>query len=100
MRLGHSSEEAEDGAAAIENMKAESSFDLIVLDVNMPKMNGLEVLEKRKELGLQEKAIVFMLTTDSSPEFKEKAKELSVKAWITKPYHKESLLKVIKKVCD
>jgi two-component system chemotaxis response regulator CheY len=89
---------AEDGLVAIKRLQENPDVQLCILDVNMPEASGLEVLEKMREENLCPKALVFMLTTDSSPVLKEKGKSLGVKAWITKPYQKESLLNVIEKL--
>jgi two-component system chemotaxis response regulator CheY len=95
---GHDVTQAEDGQQAYERMQGGENFELMIFDINMPGMSGLDALEKRKKKSLQNDAIVFLLTTDSTPELKIRAKELGVKAWITKPYQKESLLSVIRKV--
>ena len=95
---GHEVISAENGLVAIKALQSNSDIDLCILDVNMPEASGLEVLEKMKKENLCPQALVFMLTTDSSPELKEKGKLLGVKAWITKPYQKDSLLSVIEKL--
>ncbi len=95
---GHDVIEAEDGSEAFEKLEEETRFDLIIFDINMPGLSGIEVLRRRKEKSLQQGALVFLLTTDSTAELKIEAKELGVTAWITKPYQKDSLLAVIEKV--
>jgi two-component system chemotaxis response regulator CheY len=61
-------------------------------------MNGLEMVEKiRKQQEFRFIPIV-MLTTESKPELKEKAKELGVKAWFLKPFNKEKFLLVLDKL--
>lgn len=90
--------EAEDGQIAIEKITAEQDLSLVILDVNMPRASGMEVLEAIKDLPHRDNFLVLMLTTDSSPELKAKGKELGVKAWITKPYNKASLTMAVKKV--
>lgn len=95
---GHNILEACDGEEAIEQLRTTTKLALVILDINMPGANGIEVLQKRREENLQPEAVIFMLTTDSTPELKEAAKKLSVKAWITKPYQKEALLNVVTKV--
>lgn len=94
----HEVVQAENGALALKGLREESGIQLVILDVNMPEMNGLEVVRQMREEELHPNALVFMLTTDSSPELKSEAKTLSVKAWITKPYQKDSLLSVIERL--
>lgn len=95
---GHEVIEAEHGLVAIDKLKSESGIQLVILDVNMPEANGIDVLKTMRQDDLHPSAMVFMLTTDSSAELKSLAKELSVKAWITKPYQKEALLAVIERL--
>lgn len=91
---GYEVVQAEDGQDAIDKIKGTDGINLVILDVNMPKASGIEVLETVQPLS----SIVFMLTTDSSADLKEKGKALGVKAWITKPYNKDNLMMALKKV--
>ncbi len=95
---GYQVDEARDGLEAIEKISSGKTYNLIILDVNMPGASGIEVLEQTKTKNLLEKSLVFMLTTDASIELKTKGKALGVRAWITKPYKKEILAQAIKKV--
>lgn len=95
---GYQVDEARDGLEAIEKISSGKSYNLIILDVNMPGANGIEVLEQTKSKNFLEKSLIFMLTTDASVEMKAKGKALGVRAWITKPYKKEILTQAIKKV--
>lgn len=90
--------EAENGLVAIQKLKSEENIQLVILDVNMPEANGIDVLKTMRSENLHPDALVFMLTTDSSSSLKTIAKELSVKAWITKPYQKEALMTVIQRL--
>lgn len=80
-----------------ESLKAEDvcradSFDIIVSDVNMPGLNGIEMIENLKEKDLIGEAFVLMLTTESNQALKTRAKGLGVKAWIIKPFAPNSLV--------
>jgi CheY-like chemotaxis protein len=96
--FGYQVDQARDGLEAIQKITSGNPHSLIIMDINMPGANGLEVLEKCQEQILKAKSVIFMLTTDSSIELKTKGKELGVRAWITKPYNKDSLQMAIKKV--
>ena len=97
IEAGYETVLANDGQAGLDAL-ALGGIDLIFSDVNMPIMNGLEMVEKiRKQQEFRFIPIV-MLTTESKPELKEKAKELGVKAWFLKPFNKEKFLLVLDKL--
>ena len=95
---GYAVHQASDGQEAIEMMRRLEQISLIILDVNMPGADGLEVLETSQKEDLLKDKVVFMLTANSSAELKERGKKLGVRAWITKPYKKETLIMAIEKV--
>jgi CheY-like chemotaxis protein len=77
-----------DGFEAIQSLMGEGVLpDLIFLDINMPKMNGWEFLEKYKQLGFgNQNPVVSMLTTSENPADLKRAEEIKeVKAFIVKP---------------
>jgi CheY-like chemotaxis protein len=82
---------ARNGEDAIEALKDQSSDifngkpDLMLVDLNMPKMNGFEFLSKIKENNDWKDIKVFMLTTSEEREDKIKAAELGFSGFITKP---------------
>lgn len=95
---GHIVIEAENGVAGLAQLEANrDSVALIMSDVNMPEMDGLTMCHKIKERGLS-KAPIIMLTTEASVDLKAKAKELGVRAWVTKPYVAAKLLAGIEKI--
>ncbi len=87
---------AEDGLAALELM-AKEQFDAIVLDINMPRMNGLEFLEKVKADDVYAPIPVIMLTTEGQEEDQDKAMDLGATAYIVKPFKPTLLLRIIDK---
>lgn len=92
---GYTVIEAVDGEDGLKKA-TEGNIDLIISDLNMPKMDGLTMCSHLRAQGSD--AIVFMLTTQSNPEFKAQATRLAVKAWIVKPPNMAILLKGIAKV--
>ena len=91
--LGYEVSEAENGREALD--MAAPDFDLFIVDVHMPEMDGFEFVEGLKQAGdLANKPVVF-LTTESSEEKKARGKELGVNGWIVKPFEPEALTKVV-----
>jgi two-component system chemotaxis response regulator CheY len=89
---------AVDGKDGLVKLKADPHIKLVVCDVNMPNMDGLTMVEKiRGELGNKTVNLI-MLTTESSPNMKERGKAAGVKGWIVKPFKGASVLETFKKL--
>lgn len=84
--------EAEDGKDGIDKLKANADIALIISDVNMPNMNGLEMIEAIKSEGTFSHINVIMLTTEGTPELIERAKAAGAKGWLVKPFKPEQLV--------
>ncbi len=94
---GHNVIEASDGAEGLEKAKS-SRMDLVITDLNMPVMNGLDLIRAlRKVPSLTGLPIVF-LTTESNDTIKQEAKSAGATGWITKPFKPEQLLAVVGKL--
>ncbi len=76
------------------------SFDLIVIDINMPDINGLELLNFLKNNDQYKDIPVLIVSTESSEEDKEKGMNLGAYAYITKPFKTEMLQDIVKKALD
>jgi len=89
--------EAGDGAEALAKVKAER-FDLIITDLNMPRMNGLEFTrEARRVLGAR-KTPILILTTESELAKKTEARAAGATGWIVKPFQQAQLIAVVNRV--
>ena len=97
-QAGHTVMEAYDGVNGLEIIQANKDTNLILCDVNMPRMDGLTMCEKVREIPELLKTPIFMLTTESNPEMKTRGKAAGVIAWITKPYVAAKLLVAIDKI--
>lgn len=92
-----------DGNQALEEIMAQQEKgvlpDLILLDVNMPVLNGFEFLKKYNELDFQNKdmPLIVILTTSLNEGDKDKAKKLNVKDYMSKPLTKENMLGLLMK---
>lgn len=78
---------ANNGVEALSLLKKENWFvpDYIFLDVNMPKMNGIECLRNLKELSQLNGSKIFMYSTTSEASVLEKSKKLGAEDFIVKP---------------
>lgn len=89
--------EAEDGVDAL-NKLSNQPVDMVVTDLNMPNMDGLELIKKVRAEGEYRFTPIVMLTTESSEEKKKAGREAGASGWIVKPFKPEQLLKVVKMV--
>jgi two-component system, chemotaxis family, chemotaxis protein CheY len=84
-----------DGLEALAKLEANPAVKLIVLDIHMPNMNGLECLEVLRARGSTVPVIV--LTAEADPEVVRRAKALGAKGWLKKPLKAEFLLPMVTK---
>jgi two-component system chemotaxis response regulator CheY len=94
---GHTVIEAGDGAQGLEKAKA-SKLDLVITDLNMPVMNGLELIRALRVLPAFLGLPIVFLTTESNEAVKLEAKKAGATAWITKPFKPDQLLSVVSKL--
>ncbi|MBK7000743.1 MAG: response regulator [Rhodoferax sp.] len=94
---GYSVVEACDGQDALKKANG-TKYHLIISDVNMPNMDGLEFLAAVKQLAAYRFTPVIMLTTESSTDKKQMGREGGAKAWIVKPFQPEQLLAAVAKL--
>jgi two-component system chemotaxis response regulator CheY len=71
---------------------------MLITDLNMPNMDGLELIKKIHEDKKHRFTPIVMLTTESSEEKKRAGREAGASGWIVKPFKPEQLLKVVKMV--
>ena len=88
---------AGNGLEALELM-AKERFDAVILDINMPQMNGLEFLQKIRADNTFASIPVVMLTTEGQDEDKDKAISLGATAYIVKPFKPTQLLSLLEKI--
>lgn len=96
---GHQVVETADGNEAVEAAKGKH-FDLVISDVNMPGMNGIELVRHLRTMPDYKFVPVLMLTTESAQDIKQRGREAGATGWIVKPFSPEVLLATLKKVLD
>ncbi len=74
------------------------NFDLLISDVNMPEMNGLDLARAIKSDERYKTKPIIILTTESSEQMKMTGKEIGVTGWMVKPFSDEKLVKSLKMV--
>ena len=89
---GHRVIEAENGALGLQKAK-DYPIDMAIVDVNMPVMNGLEMLANLRNIPGKESIPVFVLTTESSKDLVSRGKQHGATAWIVKPFKPDVLAK-------
>lgn len=97
MTEGYQVSEGVDGADGLNKARA-AKFDLIITDLNMPNMNGLEMIRALRSGGIQPGTPIIFLSTESDPEIKGQAKAAGATGWLNKPFSADQLVTVVKKV--
>lgn len=89
--------QAEDGQDALDKLNGFKP-DLVITDLNMPRMNGIELTRSLRNHPDHRFVPIIFLTTESQVQKKQSAKEAGATGWIVKPFKPEQLLQVVRKV--
>jgi two-component system chemotaxis response regulator CheY len=89
--------EAADGSDALVKAKA-NGVHMVVTDLNMPNMNGIELIKALRSEPNYRFTPIVMLTTESQDSKKQEGKAAGATGWIVKPFKPDQLLAVVKKV--
>lgn len=94
---GFSVDLAEDGQDALDQLQ-HARPDLMITDINMPRMDGFGLIEgartRENLLGMP----ILVLTTESAPELKQRARNAGATGWIVKPFDEAKLVTAIRRV--
>lgn len=85
---------AGDGVEGLAALAAQK-VDLVVCDLNMPNMNGIEMIRKLRDDRAHDGLPVVMLTTEAQKEKMKEAKEAGATGWIVKPFDEAKLVSVV-----
>src|SRR5262245_35473856 len=83
---GYETIEAGDGAEGLQRLSEHAGIAMVLCDVNMPRMNGLEMLDQMKRNGRLAGVTFLLLTSEAQPALIERARKAGAKAWIVKPF--------------
>jgi two-component system chemotaxis response regulator CheY len=94
---GYNVIEASDGEDALKKLDS-SSVNLVISDVNMPNMGGIELLKAIKSRPDTKFTPVIMLTTESEASIKDQGREAGAKAWMVKPFQPAQMVDAVSKL--
>jgi two-component system chemotaxis response regulator CheY len=93
---GHQVTTAEDGREAM-NFARENSVDLVISDLNMPNMSGMNLVASLRRLEHYAHTPILIMTTEADDYKKKKAKASGATGWIQKPVTQERLVAAVTK---
>jgi two-component system chemotaxis response regulator CheY len=88
--------DGEDGLAVLDAHSAD--VDVIITDINMPKLDGFGFIEAVRVDDDYRAIPILVLTTESDPSKKQRAREAGATGWIVKPFNPEKLVEAIRRV--
>ncbi len=97
-KAGYDVETAESAEVALDKLDTGYVPDLIITDLNMPGMNGFELITAIKKMTAFRFKPILMLTTESQKEMRMQAKSVGANGWLVKPVQAPQFLAVLKKV--
>lgn len=95
---GHQVLEADDGKSGVESLLENQGVKLVVTDINMPVMNGIEFIEKVRNLSDYKFIKIIVLTNPLEEENRKNARKAGASAWMDKPFKPKDLLNIIRKI--
>ena len=91
-KVGYRVEQARDGQEAWEKMRSGLPCDLVFCDIEMPRMDGLELLSRMQKDSILKQVPIAMLTSRGADRHRQMAVDLGASGYFTKPYLEEALL--------
>lgn len=93
---GYEVSEAGDGVEALE-LAQSRSFDLVVTDHNMPRMDGVTLVQSLRQLPSYDGVALIVLSTEVDPALKQKGREAGATGWMAKPFDPQRMLDIVAK---
>ena len=97
--MGFIVDEASDGREALMYFNG-SRIDMVITDYNMPNMNGAELVQYVRQKERYKYIPIFVLSTETSANKQQKAKEAKITAWVKKPFDIQDFKKLVKRALD
>lgn len=98
-RVGYEVDLAEDGLDGLARF-ANSDPDVVITDINMPNLDGFGFIEAARGLARDRVVPILVLTTESAPELRARARKAGATGWIVKPFDDEKLVWAIQRVAN
>jgi two-component system chemotaxis response regulator CheY len=95
---GHTVIQADDGVHGVEVLEKAGLVDVIITDINMPRMDGYGFIEHVRRGSSNKMTPILVLTTESEPAKKMRARDAGATGWIVKPFDPDKLLAAIRRV--
>lgn len=90
--------DAMNGQEALDILAVQKDVDLILLDINMPIMNGVQFLEKAAAIGIVGRIPVIVISTEGKEEDTIRGLKLGARGYLKKPFHPTELHELIEKL--
>lgn len=97
-KAGYATEKAANAEEALRKLQGGLKIDLLITDLNMPGMNGIDLIKEVRKLPAYKFVPILFLTTESQQSRKMEAKAAGASGWIVKPATADELLNTIKLV--
>jgi two-component system chemotaxis response regulator CheY len=96
--LGFEVDTAQDGEKALKSAQ-HNKYDIILTDINMPNMDGIELIRMLRDGGSNQTVPILVITTESGDSAKSAGREAGANGWIVKPFNPETLSRAVGKLC-
>jgi two-component system chemotaxis response regulator CheY len=96
-KAGYGVTEAVDGKEGLEKA-GRQKFDLVITDLNMPQIDGIQMIAAIRKLPGYGFTPILMLTTESQAEMKDAGRKAGATGWIVKPFNADQLIAVVQKL--
>jgi two-component system chemotaxis response regulator CheY len=98
VNAGHCVIQADDGVAGVEALRNSGGVDVIITDINMPRMDGYGLIDQVRADPLHRATPILVLTTETEPAKKQRAREAGATGWIVKPFDPQKLVAAVGRV--
>jgi two-component system chemotaxis response regulator CheY len=95
---GHVVIQADDGIDGVEALRKAGDVDVIITDINMPRMDGFGFIDQVRRDPERRAIPILVLTTETEPAKKQRARDAGATGWIVKPFDPAKLLAAVRRV--